>query len=420
MKRLLAKYREQLSLEQLVWFLILFTLPLSIRLNSLAIVLGIVVFIIFAIKKYQRKSNDLLIHLTIPVLLFLIFTFGVYNELTNFDVVKELEQKLPLIAIPVLFVLGSINSSKFKQASLAGLIISLLLAGILMLTESCLEYLETHNYSVFTYHQLTEPFSIGAIFFSFFLVVILLQITEVSWLLNLKKLRFVIIAFFVLLLFLSTSKLMMVLGLPILIFRYWTQIKVSLLKNKKLIPILVLGLSLMTIPTILRIKQISDPNLSIVFADKYYYDSPLNGLNLRIIQARLGLEILSENESWLTGVGISKSQYLLNNKYLEYGIYTGYSGTPDTGYLNYNFHNQFVEILVRSGIIGLLLLLFMFLMIIKIPLNRRFVSNWIIFLIFMFFLTESVLERQQGIVYFCIIYSSYYPRSLNLSNTNEL
>jgi len=161
------------------------------------------------------------------------------------------------------------------------------------------------------------------------------------------------------------------------------------------------------------------PHLEQIGANQYQYDSPLNGLNLRLIQWRFGLEILNESNDWITGVGIHEAQKKLNQKYVQYGLYTGYEGTSDTGYLNYNFHNQYIETLVRSGIIGLMILLTMFVRLFLLPKSTLFAVNWIIFICFVFFMTESALERQLGIVYFCLIYSSYFHGQIKHHITDE-
>ena len=402
----LIAYREQLA-----WFLIWFTLPLSIWYNSLSIVLGGIVFMVSFFRKPIKFNKSKLTIYILPVTLLIISVFSVNNELFNIGLLKEIEQLLPLVAIPLLFLLSSINKKSFTQISLTGLVLSLTIAGIVMLLESLLEYTRTGLLSTFIYHNLSAPFNLGAVYFSFFLIVTLLQIDELEWISRIRFLNYIIIGFFLILLFLSASKLLLVTGIIVLILKYKHQIVRTIIRRKFLIPIAIILIALLIIPTGIRLKKISNPNIDLVTADSYKYDSPLNGLNLRLIQWRFGFEILNEKKAWFTGVGIKNSQKILNDKYIEYGIYTGYEGTSDTRYLNYNFHNQFVEQLLRTGVVGLLILIMMFITILVIPGSVRFVSNWIILVFFMFFLTESVLERQQGIVYFCLIYSSYFPLS---------
>lgn len=409
MKKLLTPNNLKLSIEQWVWFFIWFTLPISIRLNSLSILLGSITLLIIYIRKPNSINNHKFFYLSLPMLLFLVYAMGVFGKLSNIPVWKELEQMLPLLAIPIMFLLGKSEKESFKQVSLTAMVLSLTVAGIIMLCESAWVFLNSGSYLTFIYHDLASPFTLGAIYMSFFLLVTLFQINELRWLAANKRLMYFEVGFFLLLLLLLASKLLIIIGLIMLILKFRRKLIYSLKRRKVLIPIVII-VSLITItPMGIRLKEIANPNLQLVNADKYYWDSPLNGFNLRLIQLRLGTEILNENNAWLSGVGIDNSQKKLDNKYISYGIYTGYEGTEDTGYLGYNFHNQFMETLVRSGAIGLLLLISMFVVMAFVPNYNRYASYWILATIFMFFLTESVMERQQGIVYFCLIYSSYFP-----------
>ena len=222
--------------------------------------------------------------------------------------------------------------------------------------------------------------------------------------------KYAIVIFLLLLLFLLASKMILLPGLFLLAIKYRRNLFTFLPKNKLVVPILFILFLLLLVPVLQRFKDILNPRIDIVMNDKFNYDSPLNGLNLRIIQARFGIEILNDNEAWLFGVGIDKAQELLNDKYVNYGLHTGYNDDFDKGYLDYNFHNQYIETAVRSGLLGLFSLLAMvFLLIIIIIKRQTFVFGWELILLLLFFITESVLERQIGIVYFCLIYSSYFP-----------
>ncbi|HEY4337247.1 MAG TPA: hypothetical protein VGM89_15155, partial [Puia sp.] len=71
-------------------------------------------------------------------------------------------------------------------------------------------------------------------------------------------------------------------------------------------------------------------------------------------------------------------------------------------YLGYNFHNQFIETFVRSGIIGLLL----FLAAVGglVQLARRTGTKegwWVLITLLLLALTESTLEMQHSLFPFC-------------------
>ncbi|MCP4910338.1 MAG: hypothetical protein GY907_06490 [Bacteroidetes bacterium] len=323
---------------------------------------------------------------------------------------KEIEQLLPLIIFPVLFMMSRINNNEFSKVSLKALVSAIIICGIIMIGESALMFSQTQDINVFTYHQLSEPFSSGAIFFSFFIVISLLRMDIIIDSFSTSFQKYTIVIFLLLLLFLLASKMILLPGLVLLAFKYRRNLFTFLPKNKLVLPIVVITFSLLLVPVLQRFQDFLNPRMDIVMNDKFNYDSPLNGLNLRIIQARFGIEILNDNEAWLFGVGIDKTTELLNKKYVDFGLYTGSNNDTDKGYLDYNFHNQYIETAVRSGLLGLFALLTMITLLVILLLKKQtFVSGGELILLLLFFLTESVLERQIGIVYFCLIYSSYFP-----------
>ena len=400
----------KINLEYWLWALVWFTLPISIRLNSIAIALVAVAVLVNFFKKPFVISKDYLIPFFFALLFFLIQLIGVRGSMSSLTTWKEVEQLLPLIIFPVLFMTSRTNNDEFSQASLKALVSAIIICGIIMIGESALVFFKTQDVSVFTYHKLCEPFSSGAIFFSFFIVISLLRMDIIIDSFTTSFQKYAIVIFLLLLLFLLASKMILLPGLVLLAVKYRRNLFTFLPKNKLVVPILFILFLLLLVPVLQRFKDILNPRIDIVMNDKFNYDSPLNGLNLRIIQARFGIEILNDNEAWLFGVGIDKAQELLNDKYVNYGLHTGYNDDFDKGYLDYNFHNQYIETAVRSGLLGLFSLLAMvFLLIIIIIKRQTFVLGWELILLLLFFITESVLERQIGIVYFCLIYSSYFP-----------
>ena len=70
----------------------------------------------------------------------------------------------------------------------------------------------------------------------------------------------------------------------------------------------------------------------------------------------------------------------------------------------YNYHNQFLQSLATSGILCLLVLLAIFFVSVKMGIQHKdFALLAIVFLIAMSFMSESMLERQYGVIYFALI-----------------
>ncbi len=418
MRQLFTRFAPS-SWEDWAWFFIWFTLPISIRLNSIALGTAMVIILISFIKTPLKIPQNQWLYLSTPILLFILASAGAFRSGDLPDNWKNVEKLLPLVVVPVLFMLTSTKKESYVQVSLSGLILGLLFAGVIMLGFSFQIFILTWDLSHFTYHYLTQPFQMGAIYLSLLLITAFFQIHEVHWIQNNRLLKFSISIFLLLLLLLAASKLFIILGLSLFALKHRHQLFFFLRKRKPLVLISIVIVTIALLPFINRIKPLADPHLEQVSANQYRWDSPLNGLNLRLIQWRFGLEILRENNAWISGIGISEAQNLLNQKYIDYGIYTGYENTSDNGYLDYNFHNQYVEALVRLGVFGLALLVLMFVIMLTRPKANQFASHWIILIYLAFFLFESALERQIGIVYFCLIYSSYFFEKKKLSNGHD-
>jgi hypothetical protein len=172
---------------------------------------------------------------------------------------------------------------------------------------------------------------------------------------------------------------------------------------------LILGFFLIitgSIPFIYRVQPLIKPNLELVKSESFKKCREPNGLELRLIFLRFGIDIMNEQRAWATGVGMTSSQPLLNNKIIQHKLYTGTMVGTDTGYLFYNFHNQFMETLVRTGIPGIILLIVMLFIMLLYDREELIVPKRYIWIVIGFFFTESLLERQAGIVFFSMIYAA--------------
>ena len=122
-----------------------------------------------------------------------------------------------------------------------------------------------------------------------------------------------------------------------------------------------------------------------------------------MLQWRLAAEMMDTPDKLIVGNGLKSTQKKLNDVYIEKGIYTGNPELGDRGYLDYNFHNQFLESFVTTGIPGLLIILLIILDIFFVRHRKLLFPLHVYIVTLLFFFTESVLERQAGIVFFCLL-----------------
>lgn len=111
-------------------------------------------------------------------------------------------------------------------------------------------------------------------------------------------------------------------------------------------------------------------------------------------------------ENWITGVGPGNVQKDLNNCYSGYT----YKNYDDYSKIDYNSHNQYFDVLLKYGIFGLILFfIFLFWGIANTDLSYRI----FLFLILIAMLTENILNRQVGIVFFTFFNSLFFINRTN-------
>jgi O-antigen ligase len=135
------------------------------------------------------------------------------------------------------------------------------------------------------------------------------------------------------------------------------------------------------------------PNFQKRFEPSTTESVEINDIEFRKLHWKSVLETISHN-GILFGNGTRGNRDFLYSKYQEYGITSAYED-------RYNAHNQYLEILMDHGLVGLLVFLLLLFYLIRNSIKCKDplgISILAVFMIYM--LTESILERQSGIVLF--------------------
>jgi len=377
-------------------------MPVSMKATMLSLWLFSFIVIIQSLIKRPKITRDQAFLIILPASLFIWLLIVNLSKNSFEDILPFMERKVSLLLIPILLLLSqNIKGMNLKWA-MRGFLAGLCITGIHMLFNAGISIVAGNSFSQWTYHAFTAPYEIGAIYYSWYLSIAIAYLIFSKRDFLIEKYYQWIILFMLTLLLLSSSKLFIILVIPLILWSFTTKLK--LIKRRLLgLLILILILAGGAYPFIQRMDAISSFDKEIIFQEQYNYDTPFNGITLRLIQWRFGFEILQESDAWFSGVGSVSSQALLNEKYREYGIYTGNEEIGDQGYLDYNYHNQYMETMLSSGIVGTILLL-MILWSVLISNRKILIFPSVVFLItIMFFFTESVLERQAGILIFCLM-----------------
>lgn len=129
-----------------------------------------------------------------------------------------------------------------------------------------------------------------------------------------------------------------------------------------------------------------------------------NSTNIRVGIYTCSFEIVKDN--WVKGVGIGNVKRKLNNCYEQFdtNAYTLFF---------YNTHNQYLQVLISSGIIGLLLFLFSFVKQVKLAVNQKdYLYIAFISLIIISLFSENLFERVNGVVFYAFFNSLFIKRCI--------
>src|SRR6186713_1005371 len=272
---------------------------------------------------------------------------------------KFVESKATLAAIPFVLCGGPFTDKTTRNRFLSAYCILLVLMCCFCLLNACWLYGQTHDPLLFFYHTLLLPFHTNAVFISAYVISALLFLLSTPLDFGSKKYtprrlhqwRIALIIFFLAMIIILSSKLLLVITIIILISYGYKRSRphAGLVRN----PILLLGiaavigtgvLALTDNPVKDRYKEMTQGDLQLYRKEKLPPFTVFNGVSLRLLMWRSAFEILNDQSSWIIGVSAGDAQDLLNKKYFT---------KINSGFIGFNFHNQYIEVLVRSGLLGL-------------------------------------------------------------------
>lgn len=341
-------------------------------------------------------------------LFFLLVIFSSLYTGTIQEAERNISLKSGLIFIPLAVLLAGPLDDQMQKKLLPGYCLPLAAAALYCLIAAGLNYTDTGDASVFFYHQLGKPLEQHAVYFSIFVFVgllFLLQSTQKKYFIFNPVVSFSLIIFFSFFLFLLSSKLVISFYVLYLLY-YFISLRKNNILDKRIITGLLAGtVILVTLvfitnnPISVRFRDIMNGDLALVERDKYTPGDYFNGAQFRLLQWKLVPEILNQHKSWWNGVGDANAQRFLDKEYISKNMYAGDPSTGRKGYPGYNTHNQFLESLLRYGIPGLLVFSFVFAALIRLAWQKKQrEAAFIIVLLLVYALIESVFETQYGII----------------------
>lgn len=375
--------------------LVAFTIPLSVALNNITVGLLIVYWLVSGQVGTKIKSLIKNKFFWLFSSVYLIQFLGLMYSTDVADALTKLEKKAGLILLP--FLLLSMPALKPKQIFFIILAFALSSFGLVAyainqilttygslinvpnLTESIDDIIHLHH----AYSGLYLVFSICSLIY--FLNRYWLQVNPMvrtgTILLVLGLYGVLIILGARMALFIS----FMVLGLQMLIFT----IQIRRFRT----------LALMAITAVIGVGGVlSLPSTRSKLHDLLYLQGVYHPFTPRLIQWQCCFDVLEANRAFIQGVGTGDVKPLLQACYQEKKFW---------GHLyNYNLHNEYLEEMIRHGVVGLSLLLLAFIYPLVVAIKQK--NHLYVYFIFIFMfacLSESILNRQKGLIFYAFFNS---------------
>ena len=404
------------SLEFLMYLLGISLSTLLLGYAASSIFLGIFIFFAYRYSLINKATIKIDYALLLPILLYAIFLTSLFWTVNQDLTIKGLERSITLVLVPIAFIVIPTVSSKHVKIVLNIFTIFNFLLGAFFLIIAFFNYFKTKSLSVFTYHELVSILDLNAIYVSIVFSISLFYVLTIKQ--NIIKINENILAlFFALLVFLLSSKAV-IFVLLIGLFIYFFKLNNNLSIGRKIMFLtflVILGTAISSITLSERFLFEKNTKLNEVlnkdkFGRVYYW----TGSSIRLLQLRILKDQIEEESIFLKGFGLYASRGNIKERHKEFDTYFKFH--------DYNYHNQYAQILSETGIFGLLLLL----VILALLWFRAVKSNSYLLIMFslmmtLVFFTESVLWRQRGlylfIIFYCLFIRKDSKRLLNNTST---
>ena len=389
--------------------LLLASLPLPFAFINITFGL----FVLSVILDYKRLKFQFNSSLILPILFYLLCALSLLWSINPHDTSKYLSKGLFFIALPLLFLFIPKITKERRTKIFNNYSYLMVIATIFYLFRAFFRYLKTGDTDYFFYHSLVT-LDVNAIYVSLFIAFAFINLfvkKSKNWI------DFICIPLLFGFLVLLSSKNVIIITLLGVFISFIFQ---RGLFTKRNTVIVLIGFGLLLIPLSSKIKERFDLefqnttenvklenniiNVSLKnaweqksFGHEYYF----NGTAFRLYQIRIFKEFLEDDHIFFTGYGASAEQSKIKAKQLHYELYDYYG--------DLNFHNQYIQSFSGVGIFGFLLTVAMVITNwIKSIKTKDFIFFFYTLLSTSIMFTESLFQRQRGIVFFILLYCIFH------------
>lgn len=402
------------------------TIPLSLGLNNVSLILFLGSIILLLKKKSFIFSKELFL----PIFLYILMLFSCFWSIDKELTIKALPKEIALLLIPLAFMVLQPISEKFKTKIIKYYSFSIVLIVIYFLIRAVIRFFILKDTSVFFYHGEYDndiglvSKELNAIHVSVFVAIAFFYFyTSFENQIFNNIISALLFGFIVLL---SSKNIILVFIILILIHFFFYSKSANKMRLRNIFLFLIVIGFVFSFGKIKERFQLefqinSDKslssnvikglpegvhNVSIVEAwtkEKFTPNDFFSGTAFRAYQTRLFFDFLKEDNIFWKGFGLNASYKKIEEKGKYYNVFQGTENIE--GYQKKNFHNQYIQVFAELGIIGFLILaLILYFNLKNAVKNKDFIHIAFAVLMISLFLTESFLWRQRGVVFFITFY----------------
>lgn len=389
---------------------------LGLNLTSILIIIWSVFSLFVALKTKQKFTKNDIFNIALLSIVFFSYLITFCFVEDKKTATKLIEKGLPFLVFPLFITLNkNILKSKILEQLLNVFVVSNFIlavyAWIRVFQEGFLELLKNNNFynpifrNIFYDETNIHLPYLGLLFaFSIFILVVKLTQNQTTKKYILYCLVLIILLISIMLFAARMALFSLLISICIFILLKWNS---SFYKKTILIGALFSCGLLIT-----RVEPFKS-RINDIYSSEYIL--PHEGQTPEEVNIRYGIYHCVKqitDKHWLTGVGATNVQKELNNCYSQYT----YKGEDDYKHIDYNSHNQYFDILLKYGIFGLVLFIISILW--GIRSNNYYYLGFII-LFTLSLITENMLSRQVGIVFFTLFNSIFFINKKNFEKDNR-
>jgi O-antigen ligase len=398
--------KKIISIKNFLLQCIAFTLPLNKILVPIFIVLTIIIWFIegnFREKFQLLKSKFFLFAILLYILHLVGMLYTTNIKAGSFD----LEQKLSLLILPLIFFSDTGNNNIQLLKILKSFVIGCILAGLICIANAALKYYISGEIDSFLYTQFSPIMhtSYFAMYLSFAIILILFN----DGLLQNQNLKIIAVMFLMLPIVLSSSKSgLFSLGLILMVqFIYDILIKKSYLKVLVFSSLFMVAATMFYFNFPEAFKRVSEMKQAITSSK-----SEINSNTSRIAIWKIASKIIAKNT--LLGVGTGDVKDALISEYDKQTV-------DEFTIKKLNAHNQYLQTFIALGLAGILVLLILLCIITYFTWVNKMYDGTLLTLIIAFnMLFESMLETQAGVVFIAFFLMLYFSNATKNIRTKKL